>query len=54
MRENCLFSPDGTLIIVSGSEDKTFQMWDARSGVNEEEYLPLSGHLGHISSGFFA
>ena len=36
-----------------GIRRKTFWLWDARSGVNEE-YLPPSGHLGHISSGFLA
>jgi WD40 repeat protein len=41
------FSPDGTHI-VSGSDDKTIRIWDARTG--EEVMKPLKGHTDCIAS----
>ena len=40
------YSPDGTRI-VSGSEDKTLKVWDARTG---QDLLTLKGHTGSVSS----
>ena len=45
------FSPGGSKII-SGSEDKTVQVWDASSGI--EILPPLQGHDGCISSVAFS
>ena len=38
-----VFSPDGKHI-VSGSSDKTIQMWDAQTGAQVGN--PLQGHTG--------
>ncbi|EJC98388.1 WD40 repeat-like protein [Fomitiporia mediterranea MF3/22] len=45
------FSPDGTLV-VSGSWDKTVQIWDAESGQAVSD--PLEGHHGIIRSVAFS
>ena len=44
------FSPDGTRI-VSGSEDKTAKVWDARTGTT---LLDLKGHTGEVTSVAFS
>jgi WD40 repeat protein len=45
------FSPDGTRI-VSGSEDKTLRLWDAKTG--EPIGAPLTGHEDRVSSVAFS
>ena len=45
------FSPDGTRI-VSGSEDKTLRLWDARSG--QPIGAPLQGHENSVNSVAFS
>jgi WD40 repeat protein len=40
--------------IVSGSDDQTIRVWSARSGVADEEFLPLLEHGGYISSVAFS
>ena len=44
------FSPDGTRI-VTGSEDKTAKVWDARTGT---PLLDLKGHTGEVVSVSFS
>ena len=41
------YSPNGTRV-VTGSNDKTVQIWDAESGVVVGE--PLAGHNGGVNS----
>ena len=45
------FSPDGTRI-VSGSDDKTLRLWDAKSG--QPIGAPLQGHEDAVSSVAFS
>ena len=44
------FSPDGSRI-VTGSDDKTAKVWDAKSGA---EVLTLKGHTGGVNSASFS
>ena len=44
------FSPDGTRI-VTGSDDKTAKVWDARTGT---PLLDLKGHTGGVTSVSFS
>ena len=44
------FSPDGSRI-VTGSQDRTAKVWDAKSGA---EVLTLKGHTGEVASASFS
>jgi WD40 repeat protein len=46
------FSPDGTRNIVSGSRDRTIQVWDARSG--DVVTRPFEGHIDYVMSVAFS
>ncbi|KAG8794181.1 hypothetical protein FRC12_000280 [Ceratobasidium sp. 428] len=47
MVESVCYSPDGAYI-VSGSEDKTVRIWDARTGKSVGQ--PLTGHINLVNS----